>query len=101
MESAGFPSEVVESVRYIYHSQAWQDFFEPKLKEIRQNMLELLADPAERRKEEKSDDYIRGCIATIAHLLDLPQSLIADADAQAAAREVELAQTPRADLGTP
>jgi hypothetical protein len=91
----------VESVRFIYASQAWQDFFEPRLKDIRLTMLELLADPSKAREEQKSDDYIRGCIATIQHFLDLPQSLIADADAQAAAREAEDARTHRAELGTP
>lgn len=95
----GFPSEVVESVRFICNSQAWQDYFEPSLKDIRQTMLELLADPSKARVDEKSDDYVRGCIATIAHFLDLPKSLIADADAQAAVREAESART-RADLGT-
>jgi len=92
----GYPSEVVEAVRYIYASQAWVDFFEPRLRDIRQTMLELLADPSQARKDDKSDDYIRGCIATIQHFLDLPQSLVSDADAQAASRD---ADPLRVDLG--
>jgi hypothetical protein len=101
VEISGYPTEVVESVRFIYASQAWQDFFEPRLKDIRQTMLELLADPSKTRKDGKSDDYVRGCIATIQHFLDLPQGLIADADAQIAAREADQDRAHRADLGTP
>ena len=104
-EGVGFPSEVVDAVRFIVNSDAWVRFFVPSLESINKSYVSLLIDPSKKREENYSDDYLRGWIAALNSLVDLPQALIAQADAQQAAREVEEAQAEhfrtRADLGTP
>lgn len=105
MEGVGFSPEVVESVRYILTTDAWERFFVPSINNIKQSYLDLLIDPSQSRKDDHSDDYLRGCIATLVALLDLPEALTVAADVQAARREREQAQedyfSHRADLGTP
>ena len=102
-DSIGFSSEIVESVRILLASDAWGRFFIPSLENIKQTWLDTIVDPSKERQDKYSDDYLRGCIATINALVDLPQALIAEADAQAALREANQAQdehfSTRADLG--
>lgn len=103
-EGLGFPTEVIEAVRYIYASDAWVRYFAPSLESIKETWIQTLIDPSTKRKDEYSDEYLRGCIATVNAFLTLPQSLIDEADAQRARREAEQAQEDhfrsRADLGT-
>lgn len=105
MDSIGIPSEVVEAIRFIYSSDAWDRFFVPSLESIRNTWMQTIIDPSTKRKDEYSDDYLRGCIATINAFLELPKAVIDEADTQAARRRDEEAQAEhfrtRAELGTP
>jgi hypothetical protein len=100
-----FSSETIDGLRVVVHSHAWRDFFVPSLKSIRDSWLQSLVDGSAARQAQHSDDYIRGAIATLDAVLDLPEAVIAEADAEIARREAERAQDDhfvhRATLGTP
>jgi hypothetical protein len=79
----------IEALRFLTHSVAWEKFFVPSLEAMKAEWLQKLMDPSEARKKEHSDDYIRGCFATIDVFLSAPDVLIREADAQ---KEREAAQ---------
>src|SRR5688572_29315406 len=72
--------EEIDKVRFIINSMAWTGFFEPVLKAIRADWINQLIDPSIKRKDTRSDDFIRGCIYTINGLLVFPRLVVAEAD---------------------
>lgn len=85
--------EVVEAIRQFIFSDAWERFYKPALHNMRSEWVNKLMDADTKRKNEHPDDYIRGCVATIDVFLRMPESVIADYDADQERKNRERAET--------
>lgn len=95
--------EVIEAIRQFVYSDAWEHFYKPSLVNMKEEWTRVLMTPYEMRSPKYSDDYIRGCFATIDVFLQLPETLILEHDAEIEQREREKAEAgvlrARADSG--
>jgi len=95
--------EVIEAIRQFINSDAWARFYKPSLEHMKQEWTSRLMDPSADRKDKYPDDYIRGCFETIDVFLRLPETLIAERDADLERQDRERAETgdyrTRADSG--
>ena len=73
--------EVIEAIRQLVTSDAWEHFFLPSLINMKEEWTVRLMDASAERKDQYPDDYIRGCFATIDVFIRLPKALIEEHDA--------------------
>ena len=73
----------IEMLRYLVWSDAWAKFFEPLLRNIEKGLIDQLLNPSIERKNERSDECIRGSVHTIRAILNFPAQVIQEADAEA------------------
>lgn len=65
-------------VEYVLNSPAYQDVFEPYLRNIRDSLNQRLLDPSKERKEEHPDDFLRGGIVALDGFLSFFKKIIAE-----------------------
>jgi hypothetical protein len=78
-DAGSLDSDKVGHLAYIVNSPSWMDFFEPTLREMMAATTALLIDPSVERKNNRSDDFLRGQIVVIRNFLEIPHFIIADA----------------------
>lgn len=64
--------EEEQALRWLITSPSWNEVVRPKIEERMVILYNKLIDPTQKRKEEVSDDYIRGQIAVIRWLVAWP-----------------------------
>lgn len=97
-------SELVESIRFVVHSRAWEDYYAPLLETVKDSCTQQILDPSQERKDKLPDDFLRGWICALNGLLNWGPQLVAEYDAQSAtettAHEDERRYEERAAVGS-
>jgi len=93
----------IEAIRQVITSDAWESFFLPALRIMKQEWSERLMDPSQARKDKWPDDFIRGCFETIHIFETMGESHVLEHDAmvqlQEQARALSGDREERASLG--
>lgn len=71
--------EEIGQLAYIVRSPAWENFFDPMLRGIVENICALLLDPSQERKDKRPDDFLRGQAVLVRNFLELPHTVIEEA----------------------
>lgn len=89
----------VQDISSLLLSDGWNWFLAPEIEKRRQALNLILLDPRKNKRENTSDDFLRGAISALTWVARLPKNRLAELTQQPLVREDDYPELSPADPG--